>query len=110
VTVVHYSKLDRRLAAMGHARHVGALSTLAECPLLPPIPTELMRHNKTSRGATSRHTQCSKTAPLFDHLVGALLELQRHVEAERLGGLGVAAARYSSERSAMANGRLVAND
>ena len=26
---------------------------------------------------------------LFDHLVGALLEMQRHVEAERLGGLEV---------------------
>jgi len=26
---------------------------------------------------------------LLDHLVGALLELQRHVEAERLGGLEV---------------------
>jgi hypothetical protein len=26
---------------------------------------------------------------LFDHLVGALLEMQRHVETERLGGLEV---------------------
>jgi hypothetical protein len=25
----------------------------------------------------------------FDHLVGALLELQRHAEAERLGGLHI---------------------
>jgi hypothetical protein len=30
-----------------------------------------------------------KTASLFDQLVGALLEEQRHVEAERLGGLEV---------------------
>jgi hypothetical protein len=32
---------------------------------------------------------CSKNfviASLFDHLVGALLELQKHVEAKRLGG------------------------
>src|SRR5712691_142092 len=27
--------------------------------------------------------------PSFDHLVGALLKMQRHVEAERLGGLEV---------------------
>jgi hypothetical protein len=26
---------------------------------------------------------------LFDHLVGALLEVERYVEAERLGGLQV---------------------
>src|SRR5262249_31066191 len=28
-------------------------------------------------------------SPLFNHLVGALLEEQRNIEAERLGGLGV---------------------
>src|SRR6266478_2189491 len=28
-------------------------------------------------------------ASLLDHLVGALLEMQRHVEAERLGGLEI---------------------
>jgi hypothetical protein len=31
----------------------------------------------------------SKRHTLFDHLVGALLELQRHAEAERLGGLHI---------------------
>ena len=30
-----------------------------------------------------------QTAPLFNHLVGALLELQRHLEAERLRGFEV---------------------
>ena len=33
--------------------------------------------------------QCSKKGSLFYHPVGALLKLQRHVEAERLGGLQV---------------------
>ncbi len=28
-------------------------------------------------------------ASLLDHLVGTLLEMQRHVEAERLGGLEI---------------------
>src|SRR5437879_1509755 len=28
-------------------------------------------------------------ASLFDHLIGALLKMQRHIEAERLGGLEV---------------------
>ena len=27
---------------------------------MPPIPTELMRHNKTSQGAISGLTQCNK--------------------------------------------------
>jgi hypothetical protein len=30
-----------------------------------------------------------QTASLFDHLVGDLLEMHRHVEAQRLGGLEV---------------------
>ena len=30
-----------------------------------------------------------KICQLFDHLVGALLEMQRHVEAQRLGGLEI---------------------
>ena len=30
-----------------------------------------------------------QSCPLFDHLVGTLLEVQRHVEAERLGSLEI---------------------
>ena len=46
----------------------------------------------------SGHVQCNSACPLsansghrrlFDHLVGTLLEEQRNIEAERLGGLGV---------------------
>jgi hypothetical protein len=38
--------------------------------------------------AKSGLTHCS-TTPSLDHLVSALLELHRHVETERLGGLDV---------------------
>jgi hypothetical protein len=33
--------------------------------------------------------QCSKTALLFDHVVCALLENPRNIEAERLGGVEI---------------------
>ena len=33
-------------------------------------------------------SRCSRE-PLLDHLVGTLLEKERHVEAERLGGLEI---------------------
>jgi hypothetical protein len=37
---------------------------------MPPIPTELMRHNKTSLRAISRLMHRSKN-PSFDYLIGA---------------------------------------
>ena len=40
---------------------------------LAPLPMSAMCHKPT-------------LARLFDHLVGALLEKYRHIEAERLGG------------------------
>ena len=39
--------------------------------------------------ATSRHNAVQQKSPLFNHLVGALLEEQRNIEAERLGGLDI---------------------
>jgi hypothetical protein len=45
---------------------------------------------KADISQTSRHVRFVPEADIaasFDHLVGALLELQGHVEAERLGGL-----------------------
>jgi len=41
------------------------------------------------KSATSGCEQSQERSPLFDHLVGKLLEMQRHVEAEYLGGLEV---------------------
>src|SRR6516165_10210731 len=38
---------------------------------------------------TAEVSRCSKLRVLLNHLVGALLEMQRHVEAERLRGLEV---------------------
>jgi hypothetical protein len=39
--------------------------------------------------AISGREQTQQTALLFDHLVGALLEKQRHVQSERLGSLEI---------------------
>ena len=40
-----------------------------------------------STAALDPNRSCGE--PLLDHLVGALLKMQRHVEAERLGGLEI---------------------
>ena len=39
--------------------------------------------------AISGLMHCSKNGSLFDQLVSELLELQRHLEAQRLGGLEI---------------------
>jgi hypothetical protein len=53
--------------------------------------TSLTGNNPRPQGfpgsATRRLMRCSKK--LLDHLVGELLEMGRHIEAERLGGLDV---------------------
>jgi hypothetical protein len=41
---------------------------------MPPISTELMRHDETSRGAKSGCEQSQQDMPLLDHLVGAQQE------------------------------------
>src|SRR5262249_22916885 len=41
------------------------------------------------RSAISGCEQSQQSSPLFDHLVGALLEKQRHFDAKCLGGLEV---------------------
>jgi hypothetical protein len=45
----------------------------------------LYPHEPTSSGCE----QSQERSPLFDRLVGKLLEMQRHVEAEYVGGLEV---------------------
>jgi hypothetical protein len=53
---------------------------------VPPTATEPLRRNELLRCAISCREQIQQTtcanAPLFDHLVGALLELHRHVGSE----------------------------
>jgi hypothetical protein len=44
-------------------------------------------HPGSAAQCHERTLRCSNTASLFDHLVGELLELPRHIEAERLGSL-----------------------
>src|SRR5258708_39929902 len=53
---------------------------------VPPISTELMRHNETSLGATSGLVRCSNIASLprlVDHLVGSREQRWRDYEAKR---------------------------
>jgi hypothetical protein len=54
-----------------------------------PIPDHLLHRGTPRLRANSGLMHCSKTASLFDHFVGELLETQRYIKAECLGGLEV---------------------
>jgi hypothetical protein len=49
-----------------------------------PMTAPPLNRPKFDQLASNAVCQSRETAPLFDRLVGALLELQRHIEAERL--------------------------
>jgi len=53
--------------------------------------------------AISGCEQSQQSSPLFDHLVGALLEKQRHFDAKCLGGLEVD---YQFEFGRRLNGKV----
>src|SRR5262249_18088269 len=55
---------------------------------LPPKADIRGRHSDVPLCAKSRLMLCSKKS-LFDHIVGALPQEQRHVETERLGGFQI---------------------
>jgi hypothetical protein len=76
------------MSAWAQARHVGALSTLAKCPLCLPY----RRIDASQRNAALCHKRTharGKEAPLFDDLVGGGKQCLRHVEAEYPSGLSV---------------------
>jgi cyclopropane fatty-acyl-phospholipid synthase-like methyltransferase len=58
---------------------------ISQCPVSDARPPQC----NMSRWATSRPPHCSRTVPLFDHIVGEGNQLVRHGEAKRLGSLEV---------------------
>src|SRR5262245_54192902 len=54
---------------------------------LPPIADIATSVVACPLSARKRHMHCSKTASLFDHLVGGYEQLVRHGETEHPGGL-----------------------
>jgi hypothetical protein len=60
---------------------------------MPPIPTELMCHNKTSRCAITGREQMQQTASsedaLFDHLVGEREQVIGDFDAKLLRSLQI---------------------
>src|SRR6266404_1835106 len=66
----------RLMTAVGQSHHIGTLATLAACPLLPPIPTELIRHNKASRRARRRHLR--SLAMINFSLLARIFRFGRH--------------------------------
>jgi hypothetical protein len=56
------------------------------CPL-GPYATDLFALRRTPLRAKSGCEQLQQTAALFNHLVGAGEQRERHFEAERLSGL-----------------------
>ena len=61
------------------------LKAMSVAPRKRQLATKVRRVVK----GQSRHFSPQRTKPSFDDLVGELLELHRHVEAQRLGGLEI---------------------
>jgi hypothetical protein len=66
------------MSALGQSRHFDRAPLASG---LPPTPDILSAPSVCLKGANNG------SARLFDHFVGALLEMERHVQSERLGGL-----------------------
>jgi hypothetical protein len=56
---------------------------------MPPIATQSVRRNEASRCAKTGCEQSQQGSRLFDDLVGTLLKMKWHIEAERLGGFKI---------------------
>jgi hypothetical protein len=78
-------------ADVGYGSNSTELSEAAHPSMsaIPPISTVSSTHWCPSRSAKSGCEQLQQDSPLFDHLVGELLQKQRHIEAQCLGGLEV---------------------
>jgi hypothetical protein len=58
------------MSGSGQSRRIGPVHNAPGMSAMPPIATELMPRNETSRCATSGCEQAQQDRPLFDHLVG----------------------------------------
>src|SRR5262249_15695386 len=67
-------------------RRAGGVRGMSAVPL---IATQLCLAAVRRLVPTTRPSAPQQKAPLFDHVVGALLEEQRHIEAQRLGSLKI---------------------
>jgi hypothetical protein len=74
------------MSQMGQERRIGAVRNISALPPRADVEADII---EPPVSATSGCEQSQERSPLFDHLVGKLLEMQRHVEAEYLGGLEV---------------------
>jgi hypothetical protein len=66
----------------------GSISAETPCPRqvrFAPDSDQIADMKLRRRRATSRHPALRYTLPLFDHLIGNLLEVRWHVETQRLG-------------------------
>ena len=85
---MHYNNFANPISAMGHKRQMQCEPTGGLFPLFPKTGN-VNAQQQNAALCQKRPNALQQTAPLFDHLVGALLKEPRHVEAERLRGLEI---------------------
>jgi hypothetical protein len=56
------------------------------CPLWIALRTQVGHFPTTEKCQEATYAP-QQTTPLFDHLIGTLLQKQRHLDADHLGGL-----------------------
>src|SRR5262245_62776447 len=74
------------MSGSGQSRSFDGACSMSELPSKAEVDPRSCDVAKVPIGDLSR---CSKLSQLFDHLVGDLLKMQRHVNTKCLGGLNI---------------------
>ena len=87
----HEQAHDRQGVPVGraHARRIAQIFEEEVLVRRPPSAPHRPAHGRHPKTFTKPDSSVQQIGPLFDHLVGALLEEQRHFKPERLRGLEI---------------------
>ena len=74
------------MTAWGQERRIGAVRNISALPPRADVGADIVEPPVSAKTGCEQSRQ---TAQLFNHLVGTLLKMKWHIEAERLGGFKI---------------------